>query len=75
MKKHNSEIIAPIVISVTLIGIYALYFIIILFALGWNFLSLLLGLGTLCITYCMVKVCRERLQEIKEEEKDDLSKY
>lgn len=75
LKKKNNEIIVPIVITIILIAIYALYFILIYFALGWNFLSILLGVVTLFITYIMIKVCRERIKEIKEGEEDDLSKY
>ena len=66
--------IAPILISVIIILYYVLYFGILIALLGgiWKYV---LGIVPLLFGCVMIKVCVERIKEIKEGEEDDLSKY
>ena len=66
--------IAPIVISVIIILYYVVYFgILIALLVGvWKWL---LGIIPLALSAVMLKVCIERINEIKKGEEDDLSKY
>ena len=74
MKNYKKKMIAPIVVTVLMIVYYVVYF---------GFLcSMLEGimkylLGIIPIVFCVVtvKVCIERVKEIKGGEEDDLSKY
>ena len=66
--------IAPILISVIIILYYVLYFGILIALLDgiWKYV---LGIVSLLFAGVMIKVCVERIKEIKEGEEDDLSKY
>jgi len=66
--------IAPIVISVIIILYYVVYFGILIALLDgvWKWL---LGIIPLALSAVMLKVCIERIKEIKKGEEDDLSKY
>ena len=66
--------IAPIVISVIIILYYVIYFGILIALLDgvWKWL---LGIIPLALSAVMLKVCIERINEIKKGEEDDLSKY
>ena len=66
--------IAPIVISVIIILYYVVYFGI-LIALLYGVWKWLLGIIPLALSAVMLKVCIERINEIKKGEEDDLSKY
>ena len=66
--------IAPIVISVIIILYYVVYFGI-LIALLEGVWKWLLGIIPLALSAVMLKVCIERINEIKKGEEDDLSKY
>ena len=66
--------IAPIVISVIIILYYVVYFGI-LIALLYGVWKWLLGIIPLALSAVMLKVCIERIKEIKKGEEDDLSKY
>ena len=66
--------IAPIVISVIIILYYVVYFGI-LIALLYGAWKWLLGIIPLALSAVMLKVCIERIKEIKKGEEDDLSKY
>ena len=74
MKLYKNKMIAPIVISVIIILYYVVYFgILIAFLDGvWKWL---LGIIPLALSAVMLKVCIERINEIKKGEEDDLSKY
>ncbi len=74
MKTHKNKITAPIVISVIIILYYVVYFGI-LIALLDGVLKWLLGIIPLALSAVMLKVCIERIKEIKKGEEDDLSKY
>ena len=72
--KKNKKMIAPILISVIIILYYVLYFGILIALLDgiWKYV---LGIVPLLFAGVMIKVCAERIKEIKEGEEDDLSKY
>ena len=74
MNNHSKKIIAPIVVTsimvLLLIGYFSL--IITIFDGLW---VLILGIIPIILSIVMIKVCIERLNEIKKGEEDDLSKY
>ena len=74
MNFHRKKIIAPIVISVILMLYYVVYFgfLITLLPSIWKYALGILPLG---FSVVMVKVCIERINEIKKGEEDDISKY
>ena len=74
LKSHKKKMIAPIVISVIMVLYYIVYFgfLIILLDGIWKYV---LGIIPLVLSVVMVKVCIERIKEIKEGEEDDLSQY
>ena len=74
MKLYKNKMIAPIVISVIIILYYVVYFGI-LIALLYGVWKWLLGIIPLALSAAMLKVCIERIKEIKKGEEDDLSKY
>ena len=65
---------APIVISVIVVLYYIAYFGFLISMLDgiWKYV---LGIVPLALSAVMVKVCIERIHEIKKGEEDDLSKY
>ena len=74
MKLYKNKMIAPIVISVIIILYYVVYFGI-LIALLYGVWKWLLGIIPLALSAVVLKVCIERIKEIKKGEEDDLSKY
>ena len=74
MKLYKNKMRAPIVISVIIILYYVVYFgILIALLVGvWKWL---LGIIPLALSAVMLKVCIERIKEIKKGEADDLRKY
>ncbi len=74
MKSHKRKILAPIIISVIIVLYYVVYFSI-LIALIDGIWKWLLGIIPLALSAVMLKVCVERINEIKKGEEDDLSKY
>ena len=74
MKLYKNKMISPIVISVIIILYYVVYFGILIALLDgvWKWL---LGIIPLALSAVMLKVCIERIKEIKKGEEDDLSKY
>ena len=72
--KHKKEMIAPIVISVLVVAYYVVYFGFIISKLSgvWKYF---LGIIPLVLSVIMIKVCIERINEIKKGENDDISKY
>lgn len=74
MNTHEKKMIAPIVVSVVMVLYYVVYFGI-LITLVDGIMRVLLGIIPLILSVVMVKVCIERIKEIKEGEEDDISKY
>lgn len=74
MKSHRKKMIAPIVVSIIIILYYVVYFGLLIMLLDgvWKYA---LGIIPLALSAVMVKVCIERINEIKEGEEDDISKY
>jgi hypothetical protein len=66
--------LAPIIISVIIVLYFAAYFGLLIFVIDgiWKYA---LGIIPLLLSVLMVKVCIERIKEIKKGEEDDLSKY
>lgn len=71
---HRKKMIAPIVITVIVIIYYLFYFglLITLVSGIWKYI---LGIIPIILSGVMVKVCMERIKEIKKGEEDDLSQY
>ena len=74
MNDKKKQFLAPIVVTVLMVAYYVVYFgfLIALLPGIWKFV---LGIAPLALSAVMVKVCIERIQEIKKGEEDDLSKY
>ena len=74
MKSPRSSMIAPIVITLIVIIYYIFYFALLISVVDgiWKYL---LGMIPLGLSIGMMKVCMERIKEIKEGEEDDISKY
>ena len=74
MKRHRRKMFAPILVSVIMVLYYVVYFGFLITLLDgiWKFA---LGLIPLAFSVLMVKVCIERINEIKKGEEDDISKY
>lgn len=74
MKSHKTKMVAPIVVSVVVILYYVVYFGFLMWLINgvWRYL---LGIIPLAFVALTVKVCCERINEIKKGEEDDLSKY
>ena len=74
MKTNKKKFSAPIVVTVFMVTYYVVYFGFLLALLPgiWKYV---LGILPLALSAVMVKVCIERIQEIKKGEEDDLSQY
>ena len=74
MKDKKKQFIAPVLITVLMIIYYVVYFGFLMSLLS-GFVKYALGILPLAFSAVMVKVCIERIQEIKKGEEDDLSQY
>jgi len=74
MHPHKKKMIAPIIVTILLVLYYVVYFGFLISLLDgvWRYI---LGLLPIAFSAVMVKVCLERLNEIKKGEEDDLSQY
>ena len=74
MKAAKRKIVAPILVSLLMILYYILYFGLLITLLDgvWKYA---LGVIPLVFSIVMIKVCLERIDEIKKGEEDDLSQY
>lgn len=72
--KHNKKIIAPVIVTLIMVIYYAVYFGF-LFSLLEGIWKYVLGIFPLAFSVVTVAVCIERINEIKDGEEDDLSKY
>ena len=74
MNSHRKKMLPPIVVSVIIILYYVVYFGILITLLEgiWKYV---LGIVPLIFSAVMLKVCIERIKEIKEGEEDDISEY
>ena len=74
MKDKKKQFIAPVLITVLIVLYYVVYFGFLMSLLS-GFVKYALGILPLAFSAVMVKVCIERIQEIKKGEEDDLSQY
>ena len=74
MKSHKTKLIAPIVVTVLMIIYYVVYFGF-LMTLMDGFWKVFFGILPIVFSIVMVKVCIERIKEIRNGEEDDISKY
>ena len=74
MSSNKKKILAPILVTVIMVLYYVAYFgfLITLVEGIWKYV---LGVIPLAFAAVMIKVCIERIKEIKDGEEDDLSKY
>ena len=74
MDPRKKKMAAPIIVTVLVALYYIAYFgfLIILLDGAWKYI---LGLFPLALAAVMIKVCVERIHEIKKGEEDDLSQY
>ena len=74
LKSNKRKMLVPLIVS----GIFIIYFIVyfgILISLLDGILKFALGIIPLILSIIMIKVCVERIDEIKKGEEDDISKY
>ena len=74
MKDKKKKFIAPIIVTVLMVLYYVVYFGFLMSLLS-GIVKYALGILPLAFSAVMVKVCIERIQEIKKGEEDDLSQY
>ena len=72
--KHRS-ILAVIIITVLTLLYFALYFGLLIWFLPNLLVRIILGVVGVAFAIAMIVVCRQRLNEIKGGETDDLSKF
>ena len=74
MDSNKKKMVAPILVTVLMIAYYIIYFgfLITLVSGIWKYA---LGIIPLIFSAVMVKVCVERINEIKKGEENDLSQY
>ena len=72
--QHKKKMAAPIIVTVIMVLYYALYFGF-LMSLVSGFWKYALGIFPLIFAAVTIKVCIERIQEIRKGEEDDLSQY
>ena len=74
LKSKFKRILAPIIISVVIVLYFVVYFGFLITLLD-GILKYALGIIPLIFSVVMVKVCIDRINEIKKGEEDDISKY
>ena len=74
MKSRGKKMIAPIVVSVVMVLYYVVYFGFLISVLDgiWKYA---LGIIPFIFSALTVKVCIDRIKEIRGGEEDDISKY
>ena len=70
----KKKMIAPIVVTILMILYFVFYFGFLITVLD-GFWKIVLCIAPLAFSGVMIKVCIERIQEIKKGEEDDLSQY
>ena len=74
MDSKKKKMFAPILVTILMVAYYVIYFgfLITLVEGIWKYA---LGIIPLVFAAVMIKVCIERINEIKKGEEDDISKY
>ena len=74
MDPHKKKMTAPIIVTVLMVAYFGIYFGF-LISLVSGIWKLLLGILPPVFAGVMVKVCIDRIREIRKGEEDDLSQY
>ena len=74
MNGHKKKMVAPIVVTVILVLYYAAYFGL-LFSILPGAMKYVFGIVPLVLVPLTIKVCVERIKEIRKGETDDIGKY
>ena len=74
-REHRKKMAAPIVITVLFVLYLMAYVVMVILAAGWSPAMLLLMIPLVALGIGMVVVLKERINEIKSGEEDDLEKY
>ena len=74
METHKRKMVAPIMVTVIMIAYYVVYFGLLMFYLP-SFWRYALGILPLGFSLLMIKVCVDRIKEIRKGEEDDISQY
>ncbi len=74
MKSKIREMIAPIIVTAIFIIYYVVYFGFLISVVKGVF-GVILGIAPVILSAMTVKVCIDRIKEIKKGENDDISKY
>lgn len=74
VEQHQKKMIAPVVVTVIMILYYVVYFGVLISLLEgvWKYV---LGIFPLAFSAVMIKVCIDRIKEIRKGEEDDLGQY
>ena len=74
MDSNKKKMVAPILVTVLMIAYYIIYFGFLITLVNgiWKYA---LGIIPLVFSIVMIKVCIERIKEIKKGEENDLSQY
>ena len=74
MNAKKKKVIAPIIVTILMVLYYVVYFgfLITLLPGLWKYV---LGIIPFAFSVLMLKVCIERINEIRKGEEDDISKY
>ena len=74
MNSQKKKLIAPIIVTILMILYFIVYFGFLITLLDGIWIYAL-GIIPLAFSIVMIKVCIERINEIKKGEEDDLSQY
>ena len=74
MESHKKKMVAPIVVTILVVIYYAFYFGVLITLLDYTW-RYIFGIFPIVFSVIMIKVCIERINEIKEGEEDDISQY
>ena len=74
MRSHGKKMIAPIVVTILMVLYYVVYFGFIVSLLDgvWKYAF---GILPILFSAVTIKVCIERIKEIRKGEEDDISQY
>ena len=74
MRENKKKMTAPIIVTILMVLYYIAYFgfLIALLSGVWKYI---LGIVPVVFSAVMIKVCIERIREIKKGEENDLSQY
>ena len=74
MNYHKKKMTAPIIVTIIMVIYYVVYFGLLISLLN-GIMKILFGILPLLFAVLTVKVCIDRINEIKKGEEDDISKY